>query len=153
MKDVTNSTFWRERLDRCGGDLQRAMMEGSSDQFAAVHRDQMLRLHRADIQPTDSVLDVGCGYGRLLTMMPTYWKGPYCGVDVSPDLIAVARILYPGRRFVVGDCTRLDEADGVFDVAVAVWLKTMLCENGLAETWERVHAEMHRVARRVVVIW
>lgn len=153
FNDVTNPVFWRDRLSTCGGDLQRAMFTGSSDEFATAHADQMRQLHKAGIRPTDSVLDVGCGYGRLLTLMPADWAGDYVGIDVSPDLIALARILYPARRFHVIDRGRMPFVDERFDVAVAVWLRTMLVDNGKLDVWQRVELEMCRVARRVIIIW
>lgn len=151
--NVTDPRFWRDRLSTCGGDLQRAMFTGSSDEFAAAHADQMRQLHKAGIRPTDSVLDVGCGYGRLLTLMPADWAGDYVGIDVSPDLVAIARILYPTRRFEVAHGDRMPFVDERFDVAVAVWLRTMLMDNGKLDVWQRVELEMCRVARRVVVVW
>jgi SAM-dependent methyltransferase len=162
FNDVTDPRFWRDRLSTCGGDLQRAMFTGSSDEFAAAHADQMRQLHRAGIRPHDSVLDVGCGYGRLLTLMPADWAGDYVGIDVSPDLIAVARILYPeqtraGSRH---RAFRVERADAMpaawsqtFDVAIAVWLHTMLTDNGKLDVWQQIELEMRRVARRVVVVW
>lgn len=153
VNNVTDPQFWRDRLSTCGGDLQRAMFTGSSDEFSAAHADQMRQLHRAGIRPTDSILDVGCGYGRLMTLMPAEWMGEYVGIDVSPDLIALARILYPARRFEVMSGDRMPFVDQKFDVAVAVWLRTMLVENGRLDVWQRVELEMRRVARRVIVIW
>jgi hypothetical protein len=40
-----------------------------------------------------------------------------------------------------------------FDVAIAVWLHTMLTDNGKLDVWQQIELEMRRVARRVVVVW
>jgi SAM-dependent methyltransferase len=55
--------------------------------------------------PGSSVLDVGCGFGDLLGYMR--WKNvepaSYLGVDINPNLIAIARERYPSGRFLVAD--------------------------------------------------
>lgn len=64
-------------------------------------------LVRPFIQSDDSVLDLGCGNGRLLDHIdipPTH----YLGIDFSEELIAQARRLHPQHTFVVHDITHLD---------------------------------------------
>jgi SAM-dependent methyltransferase len=48
------------------------------------------------VDPTKSVLDVGCGYGRLC---PAFPAASYIGVDVNPAAIDAARQRNPGYRF------------------------------------------------------
>lgn len=57
-----------------------------------------------------SALEVGCGKGYALNVirkcMPlTSWHG----MDISPTAVAVARALFPGLHFFVGDIRQLDE--------------------------------------------
>src|SRR5690242_1964255 len=47
-----------------------------------------------------TVLEVGCATGRLLAALKPS-KG--VGVDLSPDMVAIARADYPHLDFVVGD--------------------------------------------------
>lgn len=48
----------------------------------------------------DSVLDVGCGYGDLSAYLKDLgWKGKYCGIDIVPGLIEIARKKYPEEEF------------------------------------------------------
>src|SRR5262245_20656975 len=53
-------------------------------------RERMLRLAR--LQPSESVLDVGCGTGTLaiLAKQQVGATGTVCGVDASPEMIARA---------------------------------------------------------------
>ena len=44
-----------------------------------------------------------------------------CGIDLSPEMIAIARRDYPGLRFEVGTMTGLDLADGSLAGIVAFW--------------------------------
>jgi SAM-dependent methyltransferase len=47
-----------------------------------------------------SVLEVGCGYGRLCRAFP---PDQYIGVDINPDAIARAKSMWPGYKFQVVD--------------------------------------------------
>jgi len=49
-----------------------------------------------NVGPAQSVLEVGCGYGRLCEAFPA---GKYRGVDVNPEAIAAARQLHPAYQF------------------------------------------------------
>ncbi len=51
-----------------------------------------------------SVLDVGCGFGDLYGYLLA--KGidvEYTGIDLNPAFITIARKVYPGGRFIIGD--------------------------------------------------
>lgn len=152
--DVVTSAYWRDRVRKCGGDLQRAIFEGDADAFGRRHAEDMRAIKAAGIKPTDSILDVGCGYGRLLSLLPGDWRGAYTGIDVSEELVELARILHggrPGVRFVCLDASpRLPYRDNEFDVAVSVWFRSMILREVGEEYWSRVDREMRRVARRVV---
>jgi SAM-dependent methyltransferase len=63
------------------------------------------------------VLDIGVGGGRTVPLVQP-WAGRYVGIDVLPELVAVARQRYPEADLRVGDVRHLDFEDAVFDVAV-----------------------------------
>ena len=73
------------------------------------------------LEPGESVLDVGCGSGRLLSGLPENVE--YMGIDFSKTLIRIARENYPGREFVIASMTdgqvweKLGKHDAVFMVA------------------------------------
>jgi SAM-dependent methyltransferase len=54
-----------------------------------------------------SILDLGCGNGRLLEVLPNQVK--YLGIDNSEALIRLARENYPGKEFRFGDILELDK--------------------------------------------
>jgi len=74
------------------------------------------------LQSKQSLLDLGCGNGRLLTGI----KVPiaYLGLDFSKNMISEARRLHPGKKFIAADITRsstwkkLGRFDAIFCIAV-----------------------------------
>lgn len=57
------------------------------------------------------VADLGCGSGRVTAHLDSLGLDVF-GVDLSPQMVAVARETYPGLRFEEGTMTALDLADG-----------------------------------------
>ena len=72
-----------------------------------------------DIRPGDAVLDVGCGTGTVLHYIGSKTEIQGYGLDVSPDMLAVAREKNPGMDFRLGDCGRLPYDDNSMDVVMA----------------------------------
>lgn len=54
----------------------------------------------------DSVLDLGCGAGRLASYLGDQC-GEYLGIDASPEMVAAARRNFPGLHFEVQDILKL----------------------------------------------
>ncbi len=73
------------------------------------------------LQPGESVLDLGCGNGKLVSSLPT--GANYLGVDFSKTLLDEAKQLFPTHEFVYGDLTKpvmwkpLQTYDAIFCVA------------------------------------
>ena len=72
-----------------------------------------------------SILDVGCGFGDLYGHLTGRdIKVDYTGVDINPDLIKVAREVYPEARFFISDFES-DGIDGEYDWAFAAGIFTI----------------------------
>jgi SAM-dependent methyltransferase len=72
------------------------------------------------LQNGQTVLDLGCGNGRLLDLIKDY-QVDYLGLDFSPKLIEEAHQNWPNHKFSVTDILKLDlkpKYDLVFLVAV-----------------------------------
>ena len=161
---VLDPAYWRQRLAYASerGHLFQSVYlcnDHMWQQIEARHREILLE----KISPEDSVLDAGCGYGRLLTLLPEDWNGYYMGVDISPDFVGMAKRKYPEKRFVVGNLDSLP-MDGVgyfkrdgkfsakFDWAILISIKGMLIGNVGTEFWEKVQHELSRYCSRILLL-
>lgn len=65
------------------------------------------------------VLDFGCGFGDLFGYARAHnIRINYTGIDINPDLIAVARVRYPEARFLSSN-SELESFNEKFDIIVA----------------------------------
>lgn len=153
---IFDPNYWQLRLDHatrldkphhavfCCGDEQWQKIE-------AKHREILKRV----ISFNDYVLDAGCGYGRLLTLMPPRddWQGNYLGVDLSPAFIEQAARLHPSRKFAVADMRSMRQlGDDWFDVAVLISIRPMIKRHGGEEEWAKCERELRRVARKLLFL-
>lgn len=153
---VTDPEYWRDRMYSAfaSGERHRLMFKGSKEQFDLAEIRQWK--HLSVIGPQQSVIDVGCGYGRLLDALRTdrKWRGRYVGYDVSPDLVAIARKWWPGETFEIADFSLDPLPTPPFraDWVVCSWIKTMLVGNGHGLVWDRIETWARSVARDVLII-
>jgi SAM-dependent methyltransferase len=150
---VFDPDYWRVRLARSIDREQahHAVFEVSEERWrkiAAKHRDIL----RGKILPSDSILDAGCGWGRLLSLLPKEWKGEYVGVDLSPDFIRVATAAHPSRHFLVGDLREPLGVGGSFSWAILISIRQMVIANVGGEAWAEIEANLRAVARRLLVL-
>ncbi len=114
--------------------------------FLSLGREQAMRRMTVDLvqlQPGESVLDVGCGTGALtrLAKARVGETGRVYGVDAAPQMIAVARRKAAGRDlaidFQIGLIEQLAFPDDSFDVILSSLMMHHLPEElkrqGLAE--------------------
>lgn len=71
------------------------------------------------IEKGDSLLDLGCGNGRLVDLVNDL-KVNYLGVDNSQGLIDCAKKSFPDKKFQVQDALNLDLVENSFDVVLCV---------------------------------
>jgi len=63
-----------------------------------------------------SVLDIGCGNGRLLESLKNQgWAGQYLGIDASVNMLQEAQKIYPQCRFLALDMLDISEIKESFD--------------------------------------
>jgi ubiquinone/menaquinone biosynthesis C-methylase UbiE len=150
---IYSEEFWAERLvnAKSMGEIHRSVYHCSLGQWEEIEKNHRKIL--ADyIKPSDSILDAGCGYGRLLTLLPESWQGKYLGVDLSSDFVKQAKELHPDRLFAVCNMTdtKLDRLS--FDWAICISIRQMILSNRGEEDWQAISRELHRVAKRVLIL-
>lgn len=67
--------------------------------------------------PYEALLDVGCGTGFLIDILTRQKKARYCGVDLSDEMIRVAKgKAIPGAEFITGSADKLPYPEESFDI-------------------------------------
>lgn len=89
-----------------------------------------------------SVLDAGCGAGRMLPVLARLGLVPQ-GIDPSPGMLRQARALHPAFDVQEGDLRDLPFASGSFD-AVFAWYSTIHSPN---DQLPQILHEVRRVVR------
>ncbi|WP_043634629.1 class I SAM-dependent DNA methyltransferase [Nonomuraea candida] len=88
------------------------------------------------------VADVGCGSGRIAAHLRALGVDAF-GIDLSPEMVEVARREHPGTRFEVGSMTDLEPADASLAGLVAWYSVIHVPDDALG----RVFAHFRRVLR------
>lgn len=153
---VNTVSFWRRRvfeafatgkmLHQCIWDEQYELWQYAQGETAGI-------LNRV-IPPGATVLDAGCGYGALCCcFQEARLAVDYTGIDVSPDLIELARYRYPDRTFLCHDLTQPTRFRAKhFDWAVVRSVREMLQKNVGDPVWQAVWGEVVRVSKRQLII-
>lgn len=109
-KQFNQSDYWKERHRKLAGDprsvgnLGRSLEENRASEErlkAVVDRAAAL------LSPAGSILDVGCGYGRVADCF-TARGYSYLGVDVSEDAVQGAKRQHPDAEFMAADLADWD---------------------------------------------
>jgi SAM-dependent methyltransferase len=96
------------------------------DELAAKPLDRAMLASFAELvraAGTGPVADIGCGSGRVTAYLNELGL-PAFGIDLSPQMVAVARQSYPGLRFEVGSMLALALPDGTLGGLLA-WYSTI----------------------------
>lgn len=113
-KSFDQAGYWIERHRQLKGDPRSVGNMGKSIEDN-LKGEQTLRRHVGLVarllEPScRSVLDLGCGYGRVANeFLERGFK--YCGIDVSPDAVSQARLNYPQATFLVKDLNEWEPTD------------------------------------------
>lgn len=105
-----------ERFDEWSSTYENSWLQRTF--FSRVH-EAVLNMAGRDGAP-ESVLDVGCGTGKLLRVANLRWpEARLIGVDPANGMIEIARRLTPGATFYTGAAESLPLEDGSIDLALS----------------------------------
>lgn len=106
-----------ERFHRWSHTYERSWLQRFV--FDRVHQAVLRAVVKEVAEPT-SILDVGCGTGRLLRATKARWpNAQLIGVDPAEGMIGVARHLAPGITFHVGSAEALPLPDASVEVVLS----------------------------------
>lgn len=147
---VNTPEFWKTRLHDAyrKGHLHYSVYLCPPPMWRAIFEAHKAILQR-ETEPGMKVLDAGCGYGRTACLFNVR---DYTGVDLSPDLLSVAREQYPEKTFLEARLENLPFKDYHFDVAFCTSIKAMVISNLGEEAWGAIERELKRVAKKVLVL-
>ena len=96
---------------------EKAMSLAVGGEFEAVGLLEYYLLLQLGLKENDTVIDVGCGSGRLAYQLSKYWKGHYVGLDVVPELLRYAKKLCnrPEWKFYVAPGLTISEPEETAD--------------------------------------
>ena len=92
------------------------------------------------LAPGARVLDVGCGTGLPTAGMLAESGIDVVGIDVSTEMLRLARRNVPAARFVAMDVLELDDTLGRFDAVVAFFSLLMLRRTDIPQVLRRVRS-------------
>ena len=84
------------------------------------------------------VADIGCGPGHVTSHLHDAGVDAF-GIDLSPEMIAIARRDYPDLRFEVGTMTDLDLEDDSVAGILAFWSVIHVPDHAIPGVFEQFH--------------
>ncbi|QBD80217.1 class I SAM-dependent methyltransferase [Ktedonosporobacter rubrisoli] len=96
------------------------------------------------IKPQARILDYGCGYGRVTSLLYEHGYQDVEGVDFSAPMIERARLTHPELNFRLIEPSALPYADASFDAILLFALLTCVPEN---EAQRALVGELGRILR------
>lgn len=147
-----NQDFSKQILEKTRADYHRIALLFSETRERSYDLEPLVR----DVRSDESVLDVGCGNGRLLDVLPVGVR--YTGCDTSEQMIALAKkrqvVQRPTIQFISGDILALPFASQSFDHVFTLSVLHHIPSEGLRQ---QAVAELARVVkpggRVTITVW
>jgi SAM-dependent methyltransferase len=128
----------RAAYDRVARDYDRSL----GDELDSKPLDRKLLETIAELAPEGTIADVGCGPGHVTRFLARV-HGDVIGIDLSAQMIAVAREHASELRFLVASMVDLPAASGEWAAAIAFYSIIHFDDGERADAWR----ELARVIR------
>ncbi|MDB5599660.1 MAG: glycosyl transferase [Xanthobacteraceae bacterium] len=113
MTDRLNARFYEyQQARRANWDQVATRPSGS---WGGYYRRYITDVYRQIIPAGSAVLEIGCGRGDLLAALA---PSTGVGLDLSPEMIGLAKTRHPGLSFSVGDIHEADLGGQTFDFII-----------------------------------
>ena len=149
---ILNPRYWGLRLKRAS-ERHQAIFRCPIDRWKRIE-EKHKKILAETIHCQDSILDAGCGWGRLLELLPENWEGTYLGIDIAPDFIDLALGQYNYHSFIVGDLRSLPNwiSDKFYGWAILISMRPMVIRNLGQGQWDKMESEIRRVSRKLLYL-
>lgn len=168
MKEpILDPDYWKRRLSSVSEmNLHHSIFKCPHKEWNRIE-EKHKRILKRYINPKDLVIDAGCGYGRLLNLMPDKWikyqnsinNTGYLGIDLSQDFVQLAREKHPNFEFCTEDVTKKEfhlldfcEDGPIYDWAICVSIRPMMIRNLGQEVWDQVEENLHKLANKILYL-
>ena len=102
------------------------------------------------VKKEDTILDVGCGYGRTLNELNQFGFNHLIGIDFSEGMIERGKELYPNIEFRLMKDSKIDLPDNSVDSVILLAVLTCIIDD---KEQENLIQEIHRVLKNDGVIY
>jgi ubiquinone/menaquinone biosynthesis C-methylase UbiE len=103
------------------------------------------------VNSENTILDYGCGYGRIMEVLYKRGFSNIQGIDISEDMIKRASELLPFLQFDICDCSeKLPFDDNSFDVVIIVDVIVSIIEDAVQDT---IFKEISRCLKKNGIIF
>jgi len=154
MSRIDEKSFWADRLGAAQA-ISRDNEKTIHYSVFKVSHDYWLKIEESherviseyiDVE-NDSVLDIGCAFGR------NYVKDmkDYVGIDLSPDFINVAKNRFPDKTFI--NIKMQDYSpDKKFDWGILSSIKRMIVRENGDKDWQDKEEHLKKICKRILVL-
>lgn len=146
---IFDSNYWMRRMERAKRP-HHAVYICRDELWQEIEESHRVILENC-VTPEMSILEVGCGWGRLLSLLPQEWKGDYLGIDLCPGFIDKARSTWPGREFRCADIREFD-IQKQYDMCIMISIKPMILRNVGETAWSEIEQKCKKHARQILYL-
>lgn len=143
QEDFNNRAYWEQRYMT---EPERGSGIGSRGKHLEFKQSLLHRLID-EVRP-QSILDVGCG--DIAVVKDLTFPGTYTGIDVSPSIVELNRVLRPEWNFLEGDFIELARS-GRFAADLVICLDVLIHQHE-PDTYRRFVRELVAQARKVALV-
>jgi len=147
---IFEQSFWQIRLAEAQkiGLLEHAIGQGFDFKKIDVLHQEIVQ---KQIKPEETILDIGCGYGRIVNW---FSDKQYTGIDFVPSFIRLAQKIHPAKYFILGDMRNLSEIfkDTQFDWGLLISIKEMIRRDIGRDEWQKIENGLLRVCKKLLIL-